>query len=432
MDQELLRTSVEYLFKQGLTVYIKQSKHEFGKRGDPADLLIQDKFGADSVIEVYGIPQDLDLGLLMSLKMLLERCVGSVDKVKDEQRLLAQLISNMGSADSDPKSVAESMQVELLKTVGADAAAFFLFEETNPDRLICISAKGGAEGKIEGKEIPIEGSLAGLAYQTNQPILIADTISHPKHYHGFDIYYKTENIVAIPIKGKYKILGVVELVNKPKGFSIEDLVLLTQLASTAGIILENAIVQHQFEVLLEDALAALVEALNSRTKGAQQHSQRVRELSTKLGKCLGLDGEELKSLGLAALIFDVGKIGVSDKILNKTSSLTPEEYEEVKKHVFHGAEILSQVEEIPQQVIDAVLHHHERWNGGGYPEGLSKTEIPLFARIIGIADVFCALTEDRPYRRAMAKAEAMDYTKRESGRLFDPDLVRCLEEVERG
>jgi len=432
MDRGFLQTSVEYLLSQGLTVYVKQSEHEFGKRGNSADLLIQDKFGIDSVIEVYGAPQNLDLGLLMSLKVLLEGHTGFVDKDKDEQQLLSQLISNTGAADSDPKSVAESMLAELLKAVDASAAAFFLFEETKPDRLVCLCAKGGAEGRIEGKEIPIEGSLAGLAYRTNQPILIADAASHPRHYQGFDIYYKTENIVAMPIKGQYKILGVVELVNKPKGFSIEDLVLLTRLASTAGVILENAIVQHQFEVLLEDALAALVEALNSRTKGAQQHSQRVRELSTRLGKCLRLNEEELKTLGFAALIFDVGKIGVSDKILNKTSSLTPEEYEEVKKHVFYGVEIVSQVEEISQPVVDAVLYHHERWNGEGYPEGLSKTKIPLFARIIGIADVFCALTESRPHRRAVTKAEAMDFMKRESGRLFDPDLVRCLEEVERG
>lgn len=429
VDEEFVNKSIEYLEELGLTLYIKTRVGEFGAKADPADLIIQDKMD-EGVIEVYGKPRNLDLALILSLKVLLNGGVASTEKERDEQKLLSQLIARMGMAGDDPKDVAREMLSELSKAVNADASAFFFFEEHDPDRLVCLCARGGAEGEIENKKIPLNGSLAGMAYLTAQPVLIADASLHPRHYREFDAYYRTENITVIPIKGRQRILGVIELLNKPGGFSIEDLVLLTRLASTAGVILENAIVRHQFGVLLEDALNALVEALNSRTKGAQSHSQRVQKLSMKLGRCLGLAEELLKSLKIASLIFDVGKIGVRDSILNKSESLTPEEYEEVKRHVLYGVEILSRVEDIPEEVIEAVKYHHERWNGQGYPEGLSGESIPILARIVGISDVYCALTEDRPYRSALEKSEAMKYIKRESGTLFDPDLVRCLQEVE--
>ena len=126
----------------------------------------------------------------------------------------------------------------------------------------------------------------------------------------------------------------------------------------------------------------------------------------------------------------MGKIGISDAILLKKGKLTPEEYETIKMHPKVGAEIIRSIHFL-KDVVPIVLHHHEKWDGTGYPSGLKGKEIPLLARIVGIADAYQALASDRPYRKAYSKKEALNILKKEAGTHFDKDLVNILIKLER-
>jgi diguanylate cyclase (GGDEF)-like protein len=170
------------------------------------------------------------------------------------------------------------------------------------------------------------------------------------------------------------------------------------------------------------AVFTMVRTLHEKNKREEQHSIRVGELSYRLGKALNLSSRDLGDLKMMGLLHDVGKIAIDQKILNKESHLTNEEYTEIKKHPEIGYRILSAVNEMSEIAV-YVLAHHERWDGGGYPRGLKGEEIPYLARIITVVDAFDAMTSDRAYRKEMSQEKAFAELKRCAGQQFDPDIV---------
>jgi HD-GYP domain-containing protein (c-di-GMP phosphodiesterase class II) len=172
---------------------------------------------------------------------------------------------------------------------------------------------------------------------------------------------------------------------------------------------------------LASALARAVDAKDSWTRS---HCETVAELSALIATGLGLGGERVEELRLAGLVHDVGKIGVPDAILQKPAALDPAEYATVKAHATLGHKILSGTELTREAVW--VLHHHERVDGTGYPRGLRGDGIPLESRIIHVADAFEAMTSDRPYRRGMPEAAAIEELRRHAGTQFDRACVDAL------
>jgi HD-GYP domain-containing protein (c-di-GMP phosphodiesterase class II) len=156
------------------------------------------------------------------------------------------------------------------------------------------------------------------------------------------------------------------------------------------------------------------------------HSLNVTVLSIVLGAALGLGKDTICELAIGALIHDTGKMFIQKEILNKPGQLTDGEFEEIKKHSELGYRYLCDNPDIPESSKIATLHHHEQYDGNGYPNGLTGEEIHLFGRIIAVADVYDALTSDRPYRKAMLPSDAIEYIMGGYGTLFDPDSVRAL------
>lgn len=153
-----------------------------------------------------------------------------------------------------------------------------------------------------------------------------------------------------------------------------------------------------------------------------EHTLRVTALSLELGRMLGLNTERLIDIQFGTLLHDIGKLGIPDEIIQKPGSLTPEEYQVVQKHPVYAYEWIAHWGDIqPSYVIP--LYHHERWDGTGYPHQLKGQEIPLLARVVAVADVWDAVTSDRPYRRAIDKDKAIEIIQSESGHHFDPELV---------
>ena len=183
---------------------------------------------------------------------------------------------------------------------------------------------------------------------------------------------------------------------------------------------------------LEESLLETVETLNAAVEARDPytagHSQRVRRVSLAIGRDLGLSSRQLGALGTAALFHDVGKIGIPDSILTKAGPLEPSEAAIMREHVTRGAEIVSKVSSF-QESVPAVRHHHERWDGLGYPDGLSGDEIPLEATIIGLADAWDAMTTDRPYAIALSLNDALLQIRSGRGKQFNPLVVDAFTDV---
>ncbi|MFH1355467.1 MAG: HD domain-containing phosphohydrolase [Candidatus Omnitrophota bacterium] len=182
------------------------------------------------------------------------------------------------------------------------------------------------------------------------------------------------------------------------------------------------------QVVLE-SIYAFSKSLEARDDYTAEHAEDMVSLVLKLGNELGLSKEMLDSLEKGAMLHDIGKIGISDAILRKKSKLTQHEYRIIKTHPKIGAEIIRAIHFL-KDVVPIVLHHHERWDGKGYPSGLKEREIPILARIVSITDAYQALTSDRPYRKAYSKKEAFKILRAEANQYFDKDLVDTLIRIE--
>lgn len=191
--------------------------------------------------------------------------------------------------------------------------------------------------------------------------------------------------------------------------------------------------RKQAQVALQRAHADLQEAydktiegwvlaLDLRDRETEGHTQRVTEMTIKLARDLGCTEEEIVHIRRGALLHDMGKMGIPDEILQKPGPLTNEEWEIMRKHPNYAYQMLSKISYLHQALI-IPYYHHERWDGSGYPHKLSGEEIPLFARLFAVVDVWDALSSDRPYRKQMHPKDVVEYLERESGRLFDPHIV---------
>jgi diguanylate cyclase (GGDEF)-like protein/PAS domain S-box-containing protein len=177
----------------------------------------------------------------------------------------------------------------------------------------------------------------------------------------------------------------------------------------------------------ENTITAIISTRHEKSKREEQHSARVSELCKNMGEALGLPENKIKELKSVGLLHDIGKIVIDESVLNKSGELTDNEWKEIKRHPEVGYRILSTVYEMAE-MAKYVLHHHERWDGKGYPKGLKSEEILLQARIIAIADAYDAMTSDRTYKKVLSEEEAINEIRRCSGTQFDPEIARLFVE----
>ncbi len=179
----------------------------------------------------------------------------------------------------------------------------------------------------------------------------------------------------------------------------------------------------QREKAFDSALDVLMAALDLRDTETEGHSRRVAEYTTYLAQQAGLSGAQLAIIERGALLHDIGKIGISDTILRKPGKLTPEEWEQMKQHTLWGYRMVLRIPFLNEEVARIVLHHHERYDGKGYPHGLTGKQICLGALFFAIADTFDAITSNRPYRRAAPYEVARSEIEKGAGSQFDPEIV---------
>ena len=230
--------------------------------------------------------------------------------------------------------------------------------------------------------------------------------------------------VVLPLEPRDKLLGIIQVANKRGNFTYrpEDLDLLKILGSQVAFVIQNADLFQNLQRAYIDTLSALTSAIDAKDSYTRGHSERVTELSIKLATEVGIAPEEIEKIKLGGLLHDIGKIGIPEGILNKPGRLNDEEFEIIKSHPDLGLHILGKVEFL-EAIVPIIRHHHERYDGKGYPSGLKGEEIPLLARIVSVVDTYDAMTTDRPYRKAMTLEEALKEIERCSGSQFDPEIA---------
>jgi putative two-component system response regulator len=184
----------------------------------------------------------------------------------------------------------------------------------------------------------------------------------------------------------------------------------------------------QLACAYDSTLEGWARALDLRDHETEGHARRVTELTVRLAEGFGIAGDELLQIRRGALLHDIGKIGIPDAILLKPGPLSPEEWEIMRRHPTYGRDLLEPIEFL-WPALDIPYCHHERWDGTGYPRGLKGEEIPLAARIFAVIDVWDAITNDRPYRKAAPPEEALAYIRSQVGRHFDPAVVEAFERM---
>ncbi|HIA71932.1 MAG TPA: HD domain-containing protein [Phycisphaerales bacterium] len=287
-----------------------------------------------------------------------------------------------------------------------------------------------------GDRLPRIGSE--LVFAGNAPSDISETVKSISNAIGTSsIISNYEDSVANklgqatiiePILSDGSVIGVLVAANK-QGNDLEassvDAKLLSATAAQLAIFLENALLYEDLSATFLGTLEALTASIDAKDKYTCGHSQRVALLTAQLAQSAGLDADQVDRFRIAGLVHDIGKIGVPEHVLTKKGGLTGAEFEEIRKHPEIGAKILKDIPQM-EDILGGVLHHHEKYAGGGYPQGISGEDIPLVARMISLADTFDAMSSSRTYRNAMNRTAVLDEMRQVVGSQFDPELAELF------
>lgn len=349
----------------------------------------------------------------------------SGEMTKDHARLhsLMELAALINSS-LNPSDVRRMAVDEIPACVGADAASLLLLDPETEELYFEVACGEHGE-KLEQLRLGPGEGIAGWVARRGGAIIVDDVENDQRFASKVDQFTgcRTRNMIVAPVATREKLWGVLQVINKQEGnFTDEDLELVQALANHVAIAIENASIYQEMRQTFLGVTTALADALEKRDSYTGGHTRRVNEYSETIAKRLGLPEDEMDALRLAAILHDIGKIGVSDQVLRKPGRLDEKEFVEMAEHPEVGVEIIRHLPQLAR-VIPGVLHHHEKFDGSGYPSGLAGDEIPFIARIIAVADSFDAMTSERPYRKALSVDYAFEELERFSGRQFDPKMV---------
>lgn len=241
---------------------------------------------------------------------------------------------------------------------------------------------------------------------------------------------KKGSMMAIPLRIRSEVFGILVSLKRDEAspFSERDLYFSNFLTEKASSLIENLALYENIYENLFSTLYAFVEAIEARDPYTKQHSARVSSYAISIAKTMNCSQEEIDVLNVAGNLHDIGKIGIPDHILLKPNKLTDEEYEFIKKHPVIGSNIVKHLYMwTDEQKI--IRHHHERWDGQGYPDNLSGEDIPLLSRILSVADVYDAMTSDRSYRKKLKDDAVIKMIKDNKGTQFDPKVVSVFQKL---
>jgi HD-GYP domain-containing protein (c-di-GMP phosphodiesterase class II) len=348
----------------------------------------------------------------------------------EEIRRLEALTSASSVVNStlDLKQLLKVVMELAARTLRAEASSILLKDAATGDLLFDI-ATGTAADQVKTLRIPRGQGIAGYVAESGQSLLVPDCSKDVRFFKAADdkTHFVTRNMIAVPLVARGETIGVVEVINRLGGgtFTPDDQILLQALAHQSAIAIQNAQLFLDLQESFVSTVRALAQAVDAKDSYTAGHSTRVTDYSVIIAEELGLGPDDQRRVRLASLLHDVGKIGIRDSVLGKAGALTDEEFLVMKSHPSVGAAILKPVFQLAE-VVPGVLHHHERFDGRGYPQGLKADEIPLMGRIIGVADAFDAMTSDRVYRPRLSDEIAIAELRKHSGTQFDSKVVKAF------
>ncbi len=331
------------------------------------------------------------------------------------------------STSLDLDQVLESILTSLKQVVHYDSASVFLLEG---DHLIIRIVDGNIKaGKLLGRSFPATDPLFQEVKAKCMPIILDDASANP-HFEGWGDTKIVRGWMSVPLITRGVVIGVITLDNYQfAAYSQEAASMAQAFAHQAAAAIENARlfkgIQSSLEELnqaYESTIEGWSRAMDLRDKETEGHTLRVTSMTAKLAQVMGISGDQLMHIRRGALLHDIGKMGVPDRILLKPDNLSDDELLIMRQHPKFAYDMLSPIDYL-NPALEIPYCHHERWDGKGYPRSLKGKQIPLAARLFSVVDVWDALTSDRPYRPAWTQLEAIEYIKELSGEHFDPDIV---------
>ena len=321
------------------------------------------------------------------------------------------------------EELAESVINVACKLIHSEAASLMLIDKD--DNELYIAASRGFPADIASTvRIKMGEGIAGRVANTGKPIFVENIESDIRFLKTNTQRYESNSFICVPLRVKNNVVGVLNI-NAPreiKSFEDRDVRLMTILADQAAMTLENIDLYNNLQSFYFEMIQTLARAIDAKDSYTYDHADRAHHYAKLIAEKMHLPRAIVKHVEYAALMHDIGKIGIEEHILRKPGRLTPEEVEVIKKHPTIGNKIISPVTFLAP-VAPMVLYHQEWYDGNGYPEGLSGEEIPLGSRIVAVIDAYDAMTSDRPYRKALPKEHAISELRKGSGTQFDPGVV---------
>lgn len=313
--------------------------------------------------------------------------------------------------------------------LNARGGGVYLYDADLQELELVVSHNQGEDHT--GTRLGLGEGLSGRVIQEGRPLTVADYRTWPGRAEEQYPDAPFTSVVAVPLRVGERILGVLSIHNderEDRAFDSDDVRLASLFAAQAAVAMENARLYQGLEKSYLQTVSALANAVEARDTYTGHHSQQLADWAVATARALGLEGREIEALRWAAVLHDIGKLGVPDSILQKPGPLTDQEREIIELHPQIGAKIVEPVERLAK-VAPIIRAHQERWDGAGYPDGLQEDEIPLESRILAVVDAYGAMVDDRVYRDSMSHTEAVAELKACAGTQFDPHVVQAFLQV---
>ena len=367
--------------------------------------------------------------LVRSVAQLREDTKSRFDIQGERMEALAG-VGNVINSSLGLKHVLDEVMDTLIVLMKAERG-FLMLKDEKGDFRVQI-ARDTKHHDLTEDDFLISGSIVRQVLEKGEAVLTTNAKDDPRFGQQASVAaYQLLSILCAPLKVKDDLIGVIYVDNRAQSgiFSSDELELLSAFANQAAVAIDNARLFDNLQASNEElqeayhaTLEGWVRALDLRDKETEGHTKRVTVLTEKLARKMGVDETSLVHIERGALLHDIGKIAIPDGILLKPAALTPEERTLIQKHPVYAYEMLSPIRFL-HPALDIPYCHHEKWDGTGYPRGLSGETIPLAARIFAVVDVWDALISDRPYRKGLEPADVKQKIREDAGKHFDPQVV---------
>ncbi len=372
-----------------------------------------------------------------------DKILSTTERILGEKKLLGRIVDSAGSAGS-----MERLNAELFKRLQEIVALHSMSTDIdgqldNKDiygRIAGMAAKllttnEVSFGILEDGRLDIKSAIGAPSTPVSVAGTLLDEVAGRARYRIADVG-EPNPVTGVPLASQYlaiplvvgsETFGILSLSNKADGtaFSEEEIYLAINFARKAASRIENNALYEVFFNNLVDTLKSLVATVEARDSYTKQHSERVTMYALQIASAMELGAEEMDLIRFGGFLHDIGKIGVRDTVLLKPGGLSREEIEEIRRHAVIGDEIVKPIKFFTRE-REIIRHHHEHYNGAGYPDGLAGERIPLIARILTVADSYDAMTSNRPYRNARTHEYAVSELNRCASTQFDPEVVRAF------